>query len=595
MRSSSSLVLVALAAACADPELFRAEGLGDQPLDNKLAVESSFCTEDPTTLDFPTKILFVVDTSQSMNRTDPQGQRLLAVQEVVDAFVDDPGVSFGIIQFSGQTSVLTSTTIVNDQGVQEPVDGFTRNRQDLENAIVRLGIAESTTDYEGALAQVLRVLSEDMLRTDEEDLSRSKYVVIFLSDGLPNPVDPPTNTRGSILELVGEINELNEVYRPAELRLHTALVLGAVRTGFRCTDLDLQGGNQQCEALLTAPACTADPDCRWIGVETEAIDLLCAMSEVGDGTCRSFPNGEEINFLKIDFTSIRRVFTLKNLVASNQNARPRLLFRSSVDQIGRASPDSDGDGLDDVEEDTFGTDPLEVDTDGDGFNDFIEILLSTSGFDPLDPSDADCTLDIDRVDTDGDLLRDCEERFVGTNRLIADTDADGFPDATELLYGTNPVVDDIRADLDFDSAPNGAELRGHSDPAVNDAARRGAIAYRYEIEEKDIGELAGLPPDDFRIQALEAGQSCYDVRIENITLADTLGRGRNRIYIYAAQAPFDDPSDFGVYRVACVQQDYRLPDFRNPPFPEVRIPGDAFKSLTEFDPDVDCTTGRPVD
>ena len=583
------------AAGCADPELFRAEGLGDTPLDNKLSVESSFCTEDPTTLDFPTKILFVVDTSQSMNRTDPQGRRLLAVQEVVDAFIDDPGVSFGIIQFSGQTTVLTSTTVINDQGVEEPVDGFTRDRMDLENAIVRLGIAESTTDYEGALSQVLRVLSDDMLRTDEEDLTRSKYVVIFLSDGLPNPVDPPTNTRGSILELVGEINELNEVFRPAELRLHTALVLGATRTGFRCTDLDLQGGNSQCESLLSSAACTANPACRWIGVETEAIDLLCAMSEVGDGTCRSFPNGEEINFLKIDFTSIRRVFTLKNLVASNQNARPRLLFSSPVDQIGRASPDSDGDGLDDLEEDIAGTDPLVVDTDDDGFNDFIEILLSSSGFDPLDPSDADCTLDIDRVDTDGDLLRDCEERFVGTNRLIADTDADGFPDATELLYGTNPVVDDVRADLDFDAARNGDELRGHSDPAVNDAARRGAIAYRYEIEEKDLGELSDLQDTDFRVQALETGQSCYDVRIENITLANTLGRGRNRVYIYAVQAPFDDPTDFGVIRVACIQQEYRVPDFRNPPFPEVRIPGDAFQLLTDFDPDVHCTTGRPID
>jgi len=593
-RSRFAMAVLLAASACSDPDLFRAEGLGEAPLDNKLAVESSFCTQDPTTLEFPTKILFVVDTSQSMNRTDPQGQRLLAVQEVVDAFIDDPGVSFGIIQFSGQTSVLTSTTVVNEQGVEEPVDGFTRNQTDLENAIVRLGIAESTTDYEGALAQVLRVLSEDMLRTDEETLSRSKYVVIFLSDGLPNPVNPPTNTRESVLELVGEIDELNEVYRPAELRLHTALVLGALRTGQRCTDDDLQGGVEECESILRADLCTANPDCRWIGVETEAIDLLCAMSDAGNGTCRSFPNGEEINFLKIDFTSIRRVFTLKNLVASNQNARPRLLFSSPVDRIGRASPDSDGDGLDDVEEDTFGTDPLEIDTDGDGFNDFIENLLSTSGFDPLDPSDADCTLDIDRVDTDGDLLRDCEERFVGTNRLIADTDADGFPDATELLYGTNPVVDDIRADLDFDAARNGDELRGHSDPAVNDAARRGAISYRYEIEEKDLGELSELPATDFRVQALASGQSCYEIRIENITLADTQGGGRNRVYLYAAQAPFDDPTDFGVFRVACVEQRFRLPDFRNPPFPEVRIPGDAFRPLTEFDPEVDCTPGRPT-
>jgi Fe-S-cluster containining protein len=576
-----------LAVACTDRDLFQVEGLGTSPFDNKLAVQSSFCTEDPTTLEFPTKILFVVDTSQSINRTDPEGRRLLAVQEVVDSFIDDPGVSFGIIQFSGQVSTLTST--IGQDG--QPRDGFTRNRQDIENAIVRLGVAESTTDYEGALAQVLRTLSADMLETDEEDLSRSRYIVIFLSDGLPNPVDPPTNTRTSILDLMTDIAELQDVFRPAALNFHTALVVS--RSLSRCTDVFLEGDNAECQSLVSALECNMNPDCVFIGVEEEALDLLCAMSEIGNGTCRSFPNGEEINFLRIDFSSIRRIFTLKNIVASNQNARPRLLFENSIDQVGRAAPDTDGDGLDDDEETRFGTDLLLPDTDGDGFNDFIEVFLGASGFDPLDPSDADCTFGLDRVDTDGDGLLDCEERFIGTNRLIVDSDADGFPDTVELRNGTAPAENDIRQDLDFDSASNGDELRGHSEPDVNDAARRGAIAYRYEIQEKDLNEL---PADDPRVPVLEAGQICYDFRVENITLADTdpsLG-GRNRVYIYLDQAPFDDPEDFGVFRIACVEQAFQAPDFRNPPFREVEIPSSAFKALTDFDPDVDCTTGTPV-
>ncbi|MEM1025881.1 MAG: VWA domain-containing protein [Myxococcota bacterium] len=572
---------------CSDRDLFRTEGLGSSPLDNKLAIESSFCTEDPTTIEFPTKILFVVDTSQSMNRTDPQGRRLLAVQEVVDAFIDDPGVSFGVVQFSGQVGVLTST-IGRDGQVR---DGFTRDRMEIENAIVRLGVAESTTDYEGALAAVQRVLSADMLDADEEDLSRSRYIVIFLSDGLPNPVDPPVNTRSSILELMNEIAELQEVFRPADINFHTALVLGALRTGSRCTDTFLEGGVEECESLPTRQECVANNDCTFISVTDEALDLLCAMSDIGNGTCRSFPNGEEINFLRIDFTSIRRIFTLKNIVASNRNARPRLLFRSSVDQVGRAAADSDGDGLDDEEEERFGTDPVSADTDGDGFNDFIEVLLGSSGFDPLDPSDADCTFGIDRIDTDGDGLLDCEERFVGTNRRIPDTDADGFPDDIELRFGTNPVVDDIRADLDFDSARNGDELRGHSDPAVNDAARRGAISYRYEVRERDLNEI---DQDDPRVPTLEAGQICYDFRIENITLAETMNGGRNRVLIYLGQAPFDDPQDFGVFRVGCIEQSFRAPDFRSPPFPAVRTASTAFKLLTEFDPEVDCVTGTPI-
>ncbi|CAN0593252.1 unnamed protein product, partial [Laminaria digitata] len=54
-------------AGCTDRSLFAAPGLGEGPIDNKVAIQSTFCTEDPTTLDFPVKILFAVDTSQSMN------------------------------------------------------------------------------------------------------------------------------------------------------------------------------------------------------------------------------------------------------------------------------------------------------------------------------------------------------------------------------------------------------------------------------------------------------------------------------------------------------------------------------------------------
>ncbi len=46
---------------CTDRSLFRAPGLGEGPIDNKLSVSSSFCTEDPTQLEFPVKIIFAVD------------------------------------------------------------------------------------------------------------------------------------------------------------------------------------------------------------------------------------------------------------------------------------------------------------------------------------------------------------------------------------------------------------------------------------------------------------------------------------------------------------------------------------------------------
>ncbi|MEL6184839.1 MAG: VWA domain-containing protein, partial [Myxococcota bacterium] len=514
-----------------------------------------------------------------------------AVQEVVEAFLPDPGVSFAIIQFSGATSVLT-------QG-PDGQDGFTRDRNEIESAIVRLGIAEQPTDYEGALANINRVLTRDMTEADPDALARSRYVVVFLSDGLPNPVRPPTNTRSSILRRVQEIADLQRVFRPSEIRLHTALVLGAIRAGFRCTDTGLEGGSDRCAQYPTAATCVADNRCTWIGIQSEAESLLEVMAEVGNGTFRSFPNGEEINFLRIDFTSIRRVFTLSNLTATNLSARPRLVFPGDDRQAtGRGDPDSDGDGLSDAEELDIGTVVTATDTDEDGFGDFLEVRLSSSGFDPLDPTDADCTEGLDRVDTDGDGLLDCEERFAGTNRLRVDTDGDRFPDLLELQGGTNPVVDDTLVDLDFDAARNGAELRGHSDPNDEDADIRSQLSYRYEIIERGPSDLA---PNDPRQADLAQGRACYDVRVENITLAPTVD-GRNRILLWLAETPFDDPEALGIFRVGCIEQVFLPPDLRNPPFPEVFLPeeeevgGQIIPRLVSprvFDPNIHCTTGRP--
>jgi hypothetical protein len=570
-RQATALFALLCALGCTDVGLYRAPGLGDGPLDNKLSVQSSFCTVDPNELTFPVKILFVVDTSQSMARTDPTGQRLIAVQDVVNAFIGDPGVEFGIISFSGVSNVLTANAMGQD--------GFTRDLDDINTAIVSLGMAGSTTDYEGALSDAFRILSADMQGSDEENLARSKYVIIFVSDGLPNPVLEDQNTRSSILSLVDDIANLQRIYRPREIRLHTALVLSdTAMRGFRCTDSGLEGGTFDCTGVPSAAQCTAIPNCIWIGVEEEAESLLSAMSMAGNGTYRSFPNGEQINFLRIDFTSIRRVFTLKNLLVTNSNARPRLFLTSTQDRIGRATPDSDMDGLDDEEEVRFGTNLLALDSDADGFSDLLEVKLVASGFDPLDPSDADCKLALDRADNDGDEFLDCEERFAGTSRAFFDSDSDGTPDAVELRYLTNPVADDSKSDLDFDGARNADEIRGHSDPLVNDASDRSAIAYRYEVVN------TGLRED---------GRSCYEFKVENITLAETQPDGVNRVLIYVDQAPFDDPLDHGTFRVACVKQVFFHPDFRDPPFPAVEFPETAFKDPRMFDPEVDCVTGTP--
>ena len=113
--------------------------------------------------------------------------------------------------------------------------------------------------------------------------------------------------------------------------------------------------------------------------------------------------------------------------------------------------DSDGDGLPDVLEIMFGSDPYNPDSDGDGLPDGIEYLLKGDPFSarPQDDDDNDGLTNLEEVrlhtdpsrpDTDGDGLTDGEEvsRF-HTDPLRMDSDGDGFPDGLEIELGTDPL------------------------------------------------------------------------------------------------------------------------------------------------------------
>ncbi len=118
--------------------------------------------------------------------------------------------------------------------------------------------------------------------------------------------------------------------------------------------------------------------------------------------------------------------------------------------VSSESGDIDGDGLSDVDEAAYGSDPLNRDYDADGLLDGEEVYIH--GTDPLNnDSDGDGLLDGEEVnqfgtsstssDADSDGLVDDDEIFVyGTAPEAFDTDGDGIGDGDEVLtYGTNPL------------------------------------------------------------------------------------------------------------------------------------------------------------
>ena len=131
--------------------------------------------------------------------------------------------------------------------------------------------------------------------------------------------------------------------------------------------------------------------------------------------------------------------------------------------------DTDGDGLLDGLEDILGTDINNVDTDGDGLSDYDEYYITRSN--PLNMySLFGATID-SQVDIDEDGLTNIEELEYGSNPLHKDTDDDGLSDNEEKDYGTNPNI----ADTDSDGLADGLEITYGFNPLVSDTDGNGVL------------------------------------------------------------------------------------------------------------------------
>ncbi len=126
-----------------------------------------------------------------------------------------------------------------------------------------------------------------------------------------------------------------------------------------------------------------------------------------------------------------------------------LYFGSATGAL--AADDPDGDGLTNLEEYQFGSNPLKADSDEDGLPDKFE---RDHGLNPNNPLDA-------LLDSDGDGLSNLDEYLNGTNPNNRDSDGDGISDRDELVSGGNPNAVPTNAVLgtvwmDGGSSPAGA-------------------------------------------------------------------------------------------------------------------------------------------
>ena len=485
----------------------------------KVTLEGSFITESPDEIRFPVKVLFAIDCSLSMGDSvdgqlagsDPHFLRIEAVRNFIDTYNSNENTSFEIMLWNND--VFERTRALDGRG------GFTKDPDEINRVLDRVR-NDTMTDYLGTLNTIYTDIERDINRIEaqeEQNLIRTKYIVVFLSDGMSN-VQGGRQSDTDIWNRVGEIYETAVQRGVGSFNFHTFLLLG----NFPPTQ-DGQLARQLAEITLQG------------------------MADRGEGQFRLFDNAEAIDFINIVDMRLTVEYKIKYLVAFNYNVKPGLEL---------VYVDSDGDGLSDEEEIEHGTDPTGKDTDQDGLSDFFEVKSSSPGHE-LDPlvQDSPCDIMADNIwpDADNDGLTDCEEYVKGTNRYIADSDGDGIPDGVEFLMGTNPLELQYTMDSDFDGIIDTKEVQGHTNVTSNDPKIRERYSYHYDIQDR------GLIP-------LEQGSSMpsyvrqYQFCISNIDIMNTRGyvkengeyqaAGDNLIRFYIAEVPEDNPDCTPIFRMA---------------------------------------------
>ena len=488
-----------------------------------VSLGGTFLTESPDEIRFPVKVLFAIDMSLSMGDevngqmagSDPYMLRLEAVRNFISEYNVNDNASFEVMLWSA--NVRDCSRDSNGRC------GFTKDPNELMRVID--GAAnETTTNYIGALDQIRSDIQRDINNTDNEDnIARTKYVVIFLSDGVANASGLPQSDN-DIWNGVEEITDMTDEAGVGSFNFHTFL-LGA---GF---------GNSAADQAR----------------REQAIETLEGMSSEGNGQFNVFETADSIDFINMIDMRLTVEYELKYVFAYNFNTVPgtEIIY-----------PDSDADGLSNEEERLRGPDPLDSDTDDDGLGDYLEIALSSPGamLDPL-VFDSPCEVSTqlpngDWPDTDRDGLNDCEEFVKGTDRRSIDTDSDGIPDTIEFLMGTNPLQSEDARDSDFDGRWDWMEVQQHTNVRRNDPLLAERYAYKYDIVDQGLIEIdQGLEQRSFVRQ--------YRYNVSNIDIVDTMVAGRydetsdaslrpgdNLIRFYVAQTPQDRPDSPPVFRVA---------------------------------------------
>ncbi|MFN0063862.1 MAG: cell-cell cohesion protein MtsD [Myxococcaceae bacterium] len=632
--TASGLLAVLLFVSCTDAAIEpTARSLSN--LDDRLSLEGRVCTRPPDPNGFPVKVLFVIDISGSMCISDPPGsQGLNNICELVAANegVPVPGrvraLRDLLTQFSSQSNVSVSIVpFESNVGSTWPVVGFgpagsvpAQLVSDLQN---RLGRG---TDYQGALSEAYARIATDVVSLRQSNpalLQRTRYVVVFLTDGTPYPRctanDPPQlglyaspydpqwtwadsssagdfcnrgatvanggvagfvpgsdlNQNYQIFSKVDQIMDLKDQYNVGDIRFHSVLLfneLAVQRCGTICQDIyGVYPGIPQAQYPAAA--------------KNIATWTLQNMADRGNGVYQEFVNSQvsQLSLGALDYTSLASRSVLKTLMAQALSSGPGVSNRV-LDTDGDTLPDTVDNPLD---QGAWGTSRFDDDSDDDCFEDAVEVMRRREGFiaanDP-DPRGRPPNALPGCPDTEGDGMSTYAEAYFGTHNALADTDADGVPDGMEVRFGLDPVVSNAGLDTDGDGLADPSEFLAGSDPLRSDRSFYDRRGFQYETQAQVQGD----------------GSVCYDYTVSNLQLVTPPARagasqGYNLFKLFFSEAAESGvATDYGIWKAGCAWAQYDPPGVRDPLGAALTLNNNRFFPLNTFLSPDDYTGARCV-